>query len=127
MEEKNPKGMTILFSNKEFIDDLTNEIAGELFKALFTYCENDYDRNGIELSDKCEEMIFKIITQQLADFRENYRKKCERNADNAKKRWEKTDESGGRPITATSSTRGAVQQYTDLKRNEKLNQLNQYR
>ena len=81
---KKPPGMTIMLEHREIVEMLFNEEAGEVFKALFAYCQDGEITNF----QGCSKMAFTVITNQLNRSISQYQKKCEQNTDNVNKRWE---------------------------------------
>ena len=79
----------LLFKDmKIFIDKLSMEETGELFKAIFAYANKE---TVPELSSKVD-IVYEMFRKTIDKNEEAYKKKCERNKENAKKRWKKEEE-----------------------------------
>ena len=78
----------MLYKNwKALFDSLTDEEAGQLIKALFCFaCDGD----APEL-DRLISGMFLMMTQQMNADGAKWEKKCERNAENIRKRWNKSN------------------------------------
>lgn len=69
-----------------FVDEMTDEEAGQLFKAIL-YHENG--REIIEPASPIARGTLRHLLPHLDENRERYIAKCEKNRDNAIKRWQK--------------------------------------
>lgn len=67
------------------VDKLSNEKAGELFKHILSYV-NDQDPTT---NDPLIEIAFEPIKQSLKRDLQKYKETCKKNRDNARKRWDK--------------------------------------
>ena len=69
---------------REVFEALTDEEAGQLIKGIFRYLDtNDSGLNGMLHA------IFIPIKKEIDDNEEKYRKICEKNKENVRKRWNK--------------------------------------
>ncbi len=78
----NKKSFVIYHNLYEPIKGLSNEQLGKLFRALF-----EYEINGVLSVDDDIQMPFAFFKNSLDINREKYKKRCEQNRKNAKKRW----------------------------------------
>lgn len=79
----------LLFKDmKTYIDKLSMEETGELFKAVFAYANKE---QVPQLSSRVD-IMFELFKRTIDKNEEAYKKKCERNKENAKKRWKKDEE-----------------------------------
>ncbi len=79
----------LLFKDmKAYIDKLSMEETGELFKAVFAYANKE---QVPQLSSRVD-IMFELFKRTIDKNEEAYKKKCERNKENAKKRWKKDEE-----------------------------------
>lgn len=69
------------------VEKLENEDAGLLFKHLLRYVNDQNPKAPSTLID----IVFEPIKQQLKRDLKSWEKKCEKNSDNAKKRWMPND------------------------------------
>ena len=70
---------------KLIIDELTDEEAGIIFKAIY-----EYETTGKEINlDKSLRIVFKQFKVKLDFYDKNYEDRCLINKENAEKRWEK--------------------------------------
>lgn len=70
---------------KIIIDELDNEEAGIIFKAIY-----EYETSGQEIKlDKSLRIVFKQFKVKLDYYDNEYELKCEKNKENAEKRWQK--------------------------------------
>ena len=67
------------------IEGLTDEQLGQLTRALFIYAR---DGKAIKL-EPVVRMAFSFIKDNIDRNADKYQKKCERNRENIRKRWEK--------------------------------------
>ena len=96
----------LLFTDQRVaIDYLSDDDAGQLFKAIYAYADegNMPNFNGPMMS------LFTVIRTQIDRSREAYKAKCEKNSANAKKRFANhsvsTNASSGNPSQANVSER----------------------
>ena len=75
-------------NQKEIIDELTNEEAGIIFKAIFEYVETKKTPN----LEKTLKIVFKQFKQKLDFFEEKYEQKCLKNKENIEKYWKEKKE-----------------------------------
>lgn len=90
----------MLYKNwKALFDSLTDEEAGQLIKALFCFaCDGDTP----EL-DRLISGMFLMMTQQMNADGAKWEKKCERNAENIRKRWNKSNTEKGSGIESNTT------------------------
>lgn len=81
-----PKYFMVYFDCKQHIDMLSDQQAGQLFKALFEFAVSG-KKTG--LSDGMVKMAFSFMTAQIKRDLSSYHEKCEKNRLNALKRWDK--------------------------------------
>lgn len=74
-------------SDYQLIEGLTDEQLGQLTRALFTYAR---DGEIIKL-DPVVRMAFVFIKDKIDRNQQKYKKKCERNRENIRKRWNKSN------------------------------------
>lgn len=87
MEDKEQKGFVVYGDYKSVIDELDNEQAGQLFKAMLDYFVNETVpdfRDALKIA-------FIMIKQQMDRDANKYQKKCEKNRENINKRWNKNN------------------------------------
>ena len=84
MDDKDQKGFIVYGDTKAVVDELTDEQAGRLFRGMLEYF---VDGNEPEFSDVLK-FVFIPIRQQMDRNANKYEKRCERNKENAKKRWD---------------------------------------
>lgn len=75
------------------LEELTNEQAGRLFKAVLSYV-NDEPVTEIE-GDPAVKMAFKVLKTQIDRDAQKYAVICERRRENINKRWHKEGQSAG--------------------------------
>ena len=80
------KGFVLYFDQIEQVDMLSDEEAGQLFKALFS-CNSDKNPPPC-FKNPLIQMCFSVIYAQMRRDAEKYEQKCERMAENARKKWE---------------------------------------
>lgn len=80
----NKNNFILYHEQREIIDQLTDNQAGKLFKAIFQYSMGEEPKLSKTLS-----LVFVPIRQMIDRNKENYEKVCEINSRNAKKRWKK--------------------------------------
>lgn len=69
-----------------FIDMMNNEQAGIILKAIYNYSCNNIE---FKSDDSLLQSVFTFAKNKIDLSNDNYKKKCERNAENARKRWQK--------------------------------------
>ena len=82
------------------VEQLTDEQAGDLFKHILRYV-NDQDPQSDSVITK---IAFEPIKQALKRDLDKYKSICERNSDNAKKRWNATASDRIRPLTKNADS-----------------------
>lgn len=88
MTKNQQKVFLIEKNQKEIIDELTNEEAGIIFKAIFEYVETKKTPN----LEKTLKIVFKQFKQRLDFFEEKYEQKCLKNKENIEKYWREKKE-----------------------------------
>lgn len=88
MSENIKKDNFILYNNMyDMLEDLSNEDLGEVIKSIFRYSINDevpeYEKGSVKA------IIFKSIKNSIDINNKKYKERCIKNAENAKKRWDK--------------------------------------
>lgn len=118
----------MLYKNwKALFDSLTDEEAGQLIKALFCFASGE----GVPELERLLFGMFLMMTQQMNADGEKWEKKCEMNAEKARKRWNKeknADESNGTSENATAfngmqedtTAYDGIQKHTDKIREDKI-------
>lgn len=94
------KSFVLYTDIKQFIDNMNNEQAGELFRAILNH-ETDED---VVLDDAIVKTVFPFIKSKLDDANVKYEAKREKNRENAKKRWDKVKSDNMRPHTDACDT-----------------------
>ena len=84
MKKKQP-AFLLPIDQKEIIDELSDEEAGIIFKAIYEY---EVNKNEINLS-KTLKIVFKQFKVKLDNYDGKYEEKCIRNRENIKKYWDK--------------------------------------
>lgn len=84
MAESKQKVFLIEKDQKEIIDELTDEEAGIIFKAIFEYVET----KNIPILEKTLKIVFKQFKNKLDFFEDKYQQKCLKNKENIEKYWE---------------------------------------
>ena len=80
------KDTFILYTSyKDAIMILSDEQAGRLLKAIFEYATTGVK---IEIDDMAVKFAYMLIVSQIESSNRQYEKKCERNRENAAKRWQ---------------------------------------
>lgn len=80
------KDTFILYTSyKDAIMILSDEQAGRLLKAIFEYATTG---EKIEIEDMAVKFAYMLIVSQIESSNRQYEKKCERNRENAAKRWQ---------------------------------------
>lgn len=72
-------------SYKDAIMILSDEQAGRLLKAIFEYATTGIKQ---EIDDTAVKFAYMLIVSQIESSNKQYEKKCERNRENAAKRWQ---------------------------------------
>lgn len=80
------KGFIVHLDTKPQWDMLSDQQAAALIRALLSYASNG---EQLETEDGMLKIAFSFMSQQIDRDAEKYKAKCDRNAENAKKRWEK--------------------------------------
>ena len=88
MAEKKATGFVLEKSQKEIIDELTDEEAGIIFKAIYEY-ENTGEEPKLE---KTLRIVFKQIKIKLDKYDNAYQDKCAKNKENINKYWKEKKE-----------------------------------
>ena len=83
---KERKSFLIYNDWANFLKPMTKEQVGELFIAVF-----DYNKDGVvpEFEDVLLSGVFAFMQSRFDDDNKKYEKICKRNAEIAKKRWDK--------------------------------------
>ena len=83
MKEK--KGFVLYKDQKDVIDDLTDEEAGKLIKAIY-----EYETTGeLPELDRMLQLVVKPFVSTLKRDKVKYNEKCQKNKENAEKRCKK--------------------------------------
>lgn len=88
MAEKKAPGFILEKSQKEIFDELTNEEAGIILKAIFEYEET----KKVPKLEKTLRIVFKQIKIKLDNYEKAYEERCLKNKENVEKRWAKYKE-----------------------------------
>nr|DAI28500.1 MAG TPA: hypothetical protein [Caudoviricetes sp.] len=86
-------------SNMEAFKELTNIQLGELMRAVFAYASD-----GTMLSEDADQAVrvaFAFLKADVDAERDSYKRRCERNKENARKRWAKRNKSKSAHKTST--------------------------
>lgn len=86
-------------SNMEAFKELTNIQLGELMRAVFAYASD-----GTMLSEDADQAVrvaFAFLKADVDAERDSYKRHCERNKENARKRWAKRNKSKSAHKTST--------------------------
>ena len=78
-------------SNMEAFKELTDIQLGELMRAVFAYASN-----GTMLPEDADQAVrvaFAFLKADVDAERDSYKRRCERNKENARKRWAKRNKS----------------------------------
>lgn len=86
--KKNAPGFVLEKSQKIIIDELSNEEAGIIFKAIYEYVVTKKEPN----LDKTLKIVFKQFKVKLDFYDEKYNIKCEKNRENIQKYWDKVND-----------------------------------
>ena len=84
MNDKGQKGFVVYGDYKAVIDELDDEQAGKLFRAMLNYFVDGEDPNFADVL----KFVFIPIKQQIDRDTTKYQQKCERNRQNANMRWD---------------------------------------
>ena len=87
---KKPKCFYLYNDNHSLIDRLTNEQAGEVFKAIYRFADTGEKESS---DDLIVETVVDVFTKHIERDYEAYDEKCEKMRQNAQKRYAKTDDS----------------------------------
>lgn len=86
-------------SNMEAFKELTDIQLGELMRAVFAYASD-----GTMLSEDADQAVrvaFAFLKADVDSERDSYKRRCERNKENARKRWAKRNKSKSAHKTST--------------------------
>jgi hypothetical protein len=97
---KNKKSFLLYCDLIHTVDQLTDEQAGDLFKHILRYVN---DQEPIT-NNVITRIAFEPIKQSLMRDLQKYKSICERNSDNAKKRWDATASEPIRPLTKNADS-----------------------
>lgn len=86
--KKNAPGFVLEKNQKIIIDELSNEEAGIIFKAIYEYVVTKKEPN----LDKTLKIVFKQFKVKLDFYDEKYNVKCEKNRENIQKYWDKVND-----------------------------------
>lgn len=78
----------IMMSQEEIIEDLTDEELGKIFRSIFKY---ERTKEVPKFNDRYLNSVFKSFKTQIDFSEENYNRICQKNRENANKRWENED------------------------------------
>jgi uncharacterized phage protein (TIGR02220 family) len=84
MSDKDQKGFIVFGDTKEVVDELSDEQAGRLFRGMLQYFVDGTDP---DFTDALK-FVFIPIRQQMDRNADKYTKMCDRNKQNARKRWD---------------------------------------
>ena len=83
--KKGQPAFLLPIDQKEIVDELDNEEAGIIFKAIY-----EYEVNKVEIDlPKTLKIVFKQFKVKLDNYDGAYEEKCQRNRENIRKYWEK--------------------------------------
>lgn len=85
MAEK--KSFVLYNDCRRHIEKLSDNDAGQLFKAIFAFADGEEPQNLSDVADMC----FSFISDQMLRDREKYKERCEKNAEIARRRWSKSN------------------------------------
>ena len=99
-----------------YLDMLSDEEAGILFKALFRYIN---DNEELETDNRVLKMAFSVARGQISRSLEKYEQICIRRKENIRKRWEKnnntaTDTNVDKPIQTDTNECKSIQTDTNV-------------
>jgi len=97
---ENRKSFILHFDSLDIIDEISDEQVGKLLKKMRSY----HNGNSYISWDKIVDLLFMQFKNQFDRDLERYDSTCERNKENAKKRWDK-DNKSGIPKDATACDR----------------------
>ena len=84
MSDSEQKGFVVYGDTKAVVDELSDEQAGRLFRGMLEYFVDGDDPDF----DDVLKLVFIPIRQQMDRNADKYNKMCDRNRENAKKRWD---------------------------------------
>ena len=86
MAKKDKPAMMLLSSGRKAVDLLTDEEAGQLFKAIYAYyC----DGTIFETESRVLRLVFNQMQEMIDLHKERYTARCQRNKEIAEERWAK--------------------------------------
>lgn len=86
MAKKDKPAMMLLSSGRKAVDLLTDEEAGQLFKAIYAYyC----DGTIFETESRVLRLVFNQMQEMIDLHKESYTARCQRNKEIAEERWAK--------------------------------------
>lgn len=86
MAKKDKPAMMLLSSGRKAVDLLTDEEAGQLFKAIYAYyC----DGTIFETGSRVLRLVFNQMQEMIDLHKESYTARCQRNKEIAEERWAK--------------------------------------
>ena len=86
MAKKDKPAMMLLSSGRKAVDLLTDEEAGQLFKAIYAYyC----DGTIFETESRVLRLVFNQMQEMIDLHKESYAARCQRNKEIAEERWAK--------------------------------------
>ena len=97
------KGFIVYGDIEEILDDLTIAQVGILFKMMVHYHKTGTIDENAFASDRILKYVFIPIRQQMDRNAEKYRLKCDKNRENAAKRWSTNDEDACERMRTKSS------------------------
>ena len=101
---KDQKGFIVYGDIKAVLDELPDEQVAHLFRGMVDYFVNGKDPKFSGVL----KFVFIPIKQQMDRDSDKYEKKCERNRENVKKRWDREKDTtvcdGIRPYTNATNT-----------------------
>ena len=113
---KEQKGFVVYGDVQAVVDELNDEQAGMLFRAMITY----FATGKAPKFDGILKYVWIPIRQQMDRDREKYDAKCEKNRKNIKEYWERTKENE-RIRTNTNATNTKTNTDTNIKTNTDTN------
>lgn len=84
-DEGQRNGFLLYLNQKEIIDELTDQEAGIIFKAIFDYVKT----KKVPKLNKMLKLVFLQIKNNLDNDEKRYNEKCAKNKENIKRYWEK--------------------------------------
>ena len=107
------KGFIVYKDIHAVVDELTDEQAGKLFRGMIKY-----SADGTEPKfEGVLKFVFIPIKQQIDRDAEKYERKCEKNRENAKKRWERNSNGYERMRTDANNANTNTKTKTKTKTN----------